>query len=260
MVKKKTLNKATKKSPLQNCFSVKTRSKSKANILPDNCEHKRSKSKKKEIITIDTTLNQQNFSSVSTRSKSKAIILPNNCKNTRSESAKIEIIDIDSDSNEQNFSSVNTRSKSKTNILPKNFENTLPKSKKTIDIDTNSNQQQQQNSDDKPKTQTKSLCSVKKQYVKLHDFKVDSVVLAKQKYSVPWPSKVLKIERERVFVYFFGDKRSGYVPKNEIYDFILSVNAIKSTIASKKNHRSYTLGIAEIEMLMGIKSENSLLN
>lgn len=112
----------------------------------------------------------------------------------------------------------------------------------------------------KEKQQSKNSSISTIRFVKCNDFKVGSIVLAKQKYSIPWPSKVLEIESERVFVYFFGDKRSGYVSKIEIYDFIWSATAIKSSIISKKKPRSYTTGIMEVEMLIGIPSEKSLLN
>lgn len=157
---------------------------------------------------------------------------------------------------------INTRSTSKARSLPNNCIHTRSKSEKIGIIATNidSNEKKPANSDNKSKTQSKSLSVSKTQFVKLHDFKVNSIVLAKQKYSVPWPSRVLTIEKNRVLVHFFGDKRSGFVPKNEIYDFVLSLSALKSTIASKRNPRTYKLGITEVEMLMGITRENSLLN
>lgn len=154
---------------------------------------------------------------------------------------------------------LNTRSKSQANFLS---HNTRSKSIKieNITIHTVSNEQQAQSLDDKKKSQTKSLSLSKITFVKLNDFKVDSIVLAKQKYSVPWPAKVIKIEKKRVFVYFFGDRRCGFVSTDEIYDFILSGSAIKSIIASKKQQRSYFTGIREVEFLLGITSDNSSLN
>lgn len=203
----------------------------------------------------------------STQNNFKASNILPSVRITRSKSLQTEIVQIAAKSPVQKLSKVavkncftlETRSKSKANISQ---HNTRSKSKniENIIISKDSTEQQPQNLDNKSKTQTKSLSLSKIQFVKLDDFKVDSIVLAKQKYSVPWPSKVLKIEKNRVFVYFFGDKRSGYVPKSDIYDFILSTNAIKSIIASKKNHQSYSTGIAEVEMLMGIPSDFSALN
>lgn len=165
----------------------------------------------------------------------------------------------------EHCNSRNTRSKSKADIIiPLQTISPLKtrsKSEKIPNITINSdpNHQQSPNSFNKVKSQCKNLIISTIQFVKLHDYNVDSIVLAKQKYSTPWPAKVLKIEKNRVFVYFFGDKRSGFVSKFEIYDFFLSVSAIKSTIASKKVHRSYYTGIAEVELSMGIPSEKSLL-
>lgn len=197
-----------------------------------------------------------------TRNLKSSKILPSVNKSariTRSKSSLTETVQKVTKDPIRNCSTRNTRSNSKANILP---INTRSKSKKIeiITTNTDSNEQQVKNLDNTSQTETKSLSLSKVQFVKLHDFKVNSIVLAKQKYSVPWPSKVLKIEKERVFVYFFGDKRSGYVPKIEIYDFILSVSAVRSVIASKKKQQSYATGIGEVEVLMGITSENSLLN
>lgn len=114
----------------------------------------------------------------------------------------------------------------------------------------------------KPKKSTKILSLPDAHFVKLIDFEKDSVVLAKQKWSTPWPSWVERIDKNRVLVYFFGDKRFGYVNKTEIYDFILSVNAVKSVIAAKTiaYYQSYVTGIAEVEFLLGIASADCFFN
>lgn len=107
-------------------------------------------------------------------------------------------------------------------------------------------------------THTKILCVSTIQFVKLNDFTENSIVLSKQKYSIPWPSKVLKVEKNRVYVYFFGDKRCGYVNRSEIYDFILSARAIKSKIATHKIQRAYITGLTEVESLLKIPRKHSL--
>lgn len=146
--------------------------------------------------------------------------------NTRSEfNANIESL--------QTISPRKTRSKSEK----------IPK----ITSDSRTNSQIHSN---KTKIQSKNSSISTIRFVKLNNFAVDSIVLAKQKYSFPWPAKILNIEKERVFVYFFGDKRSGYISKFEIYDFILSTNAIKASIASKKKPHAYLTGISEVELLM----------
>lgn len=151
-----------------------------------------------------------------------------------------------------NSASHNTRLKGKENILPLpnlSPRKTRSKSKKieTINFNLDSNIQKTAAVINKKEQQTK--ISVRAQFVKIIDLKVDSIVLSKQKYSVSWPSRVLNIEKERVFVYFFGDKRSGYVAKSEIYDFLLSKKAVQSLLGFKKNPRAYRSGIAEIDML-----------
>lgn len=151
-------------------------------------------------------------------------------------------------------STITTRSLSK--ILPIQTRSKSIKIEK-IQKESDSNKCLPQVSFNDTDIQSKSLSLSKSQFVKLNDFAVDSIVLARQKYSKPWPSKVLNIEKDRVFVYFYGDRRSGYVEKTEIYDFILSVNAIKSKITSKKTERSYLTGLVEIEALLGIPREYS---
>lgn len=197
-------------------------------------------------------------------SKSSNILLPKsqlqlNQRITRLKSLQTETEQKEKKNSVQNCFTVNTRSKCKARTLPYATRNKSKKIEKIV-INNDSNKQQLQNSDDKLKKQTKSLSVSKTQFIKLNNFKVNSLVLAKQKYSYPWPARVLEIHSEKVKVFFFGDKRCEFVPINEIYDFILSMNATKATIASKKKQKTYLTGIAEIELLFGIAREDSLLN
>lgn len=95
-------------------------------------------------------------------------------------------------------------------------------------------------------------------YVRLNKYDINSIVLAKQKYSLPWPAKIEKIEKNRVLVHFCGDKRQGYVDSNEIYDFIKSIDSIKHVLKSKKVIRSYKTGLKEAELLLNIPNGISL--
>lgn len=145
-----------------------------------------------------------------------------------------------------NISPINTRSKSQN----------IP----TISTKSNSIEYLPQKLPKERKTQSKISALSKIQFVKLRDLKVDSVVLAKQKYSIPWPAKVNAIGKEKILVHFFGDRRSGYVQKTEIYDYILSGNAVKSKVLSKNVPLSYLTGISEVEILLGVPREKSILN
>lgn len=89
----------------------------------------------------------------------------------------------------------NNLSKSNTNVLRSSEKKIVPTSvQKTVPT----------------LNQTKSI--VKQiDFVKLDTFQKNSIVLAKQKFSFPWPARVLSIEKEKTLVYFFGDKREGYV-------------------------------------------------
>lgn len=112
-----------------------------------------------------------------------------------------------------------------------------------------------------PTTVASSLKVVKRaDFTKLNDFKVNDFVLAKQKYSCPWPAKILSIEKGKVLVYFFGDKRSGFVQSSELYDFTKSFCALRSIILSKKKPAGFITAIREVELLLGINGASSILN
>lgn len=111
------------------------------------------------------------------------------------------------------------------------------------------------------KSNEKNIVVERVDFIKLNEFKENSVVLAKQKYSQPWPARVVKITKKKVLVYFFGDRREGCVDSQEIYDFRKSAEALKLVLKSKqKKCDGYLAGIREIEMLLEISYEESLLN
>lgn len=90
---------------------------------------------------------------------------------------------------------------------------------------------------------------------------MNSIVLAKQAYSQPWPSRILKIAKNRILVYFFGDRREGFVASHEIYDFQKSTEALKLVVKSKRQKNDgFLTGIREIEFLLNIPFEQSILN
>lgn len=97
-------------------------------------------------------------------------------------------------------------------------------------------------------------------FIKLEKFEEDTICLAKQKYSCPWPARIIRIEKDKVLVHFFGDKRVGYVQSTEIYDFTKSSEAIRSINSGKKIPRGYTAGLLEVELLLGIDISQSVLN
>lgn len=224
MVRKERAQKGAKKQVVPE--SRITRSKSIASINNQfefasiNIQPRNLNRTKKPSVNISTRVTRSN-SMKSEKFQSERYTLPIiSPKRTRSKSQNIQKILINSDSSEPS-----------TSKLPENIQ-----------------------------TQSKSSDLSLIRFVKLHHFKVDSIVLAKQKWSIPWPAKVLVIEKKRTFVYFFGDKRNGYVENTEIYDYILSTKALKSKVTSKKTQRTFLTGIAEIELLLDIPSAQSLLN
>lgn len=97
-------------------------------------------------------------------------------------------------------------------------------------------------------------------FIKLREIAINTICLAKQKYSQPWPALILKIENEKTLVHFFGDYRVGYVQSTEVYDFIKSIAAIKSSLTKKRNPRGYVSGLKEVEYLLKIDSSLSVFN
>lgn len=217
-------------------------------------------------ITRSTLVNSETVIS-DPKTKSHTREFPNfSTKRTRSNSEKITNIHLSSGlhvkKTSQNVTTKISRSKSANSetvvsdesarsLLNFSPKSTRSKSEKIKDIHLNSDSNQSQKNEQKKK-QSENLTISRICYVKLSDFCVDSIVLAKQKYAVPWPAKVLEIKKDSVFVYFFGDKRNGYVKKSEIYDFILSANAIKNTLKSKRVQPTLLTGIREVQLLMGI--------
>lgn len=98
------------------------------------------------------------------------------------------------------------------------------------------------------------------EFFKLDHFVENDTVLAKQKYSCPWPSRILRIEKSRVFVYFYGDKRSGFVDSDEVYDFKKSLSALRSVILTAKKGPTLITGVQEVELLLGISADDSIFN
>lgn len=107
----------------------------------------------------------------------------------------------------------------------------------------------------------KNIIKKRAQFFQLKEYEVNSIVLAKQAYSQPWPARILKIAKKRIRVYFYGDRREGFVASHEIYDFQKSKEALKLVIKSKgQKTDGYLTGIREIEFLLNIPFEQSILN
>lgn len=85
---------------------------------------------------------------------------------------------------------------------------------------------------------------------KCDEIGIGKIVLAKQKYSVPWPSRIVSIHKSYADVHFFGDGRIGPVKLNDIYEFSDSMDEIKRCISSQGS--SYGRGIREAEIIIGI--------
>lgn len=87
---------------------------------------------------------------------------------------------------------------------------------------------------------------------------VGHFVLAKQKYSVPWPSKISAVNKDSVHVYFFGDGRSGLVKKCDLYSVCDSKDIMIDCL--KRNITNYRKGIIEMEKIIGIPDNLSMTN
>lgn len=92
---------------------------------------------------------------------------------------------------------------------------------------------------------------------KCDEIGIGKIVLAKQKYSVPWPSRIVSIHKSYANVYFLGDGRIGSVKLTDIYEFRDSADEIKRCISSQGS--SYGKGIREAEIIIGIPEHLSVV-
>lgn len=87
---------------------------------------------------------------------------------------------------------------------------------------------------------------------------IGQFVLSKQKYSVPWPFKVLAIRSKTIDVHFYGDGRTGPVKCDEVYSIPHSRDIILDCL--RRKIPGYAKGIAELERIMKIPDEASFFN
>lgn len=87
---------------------------------------------------------------------------------------------------------------------------------------------------------------------------IGELVMARQKYSVPWPSRIVAVRKRNVDVYFYGDGRVGAVKKEDLS----TIGESKAVIVSclKRNIHNYRKGIIEIERISLIPDHLSILN
>lgn len=93
---------------------------------------------------------------------------------------------------------------------------------------------------------------------KLDAIAVGDHVLARQKYSVPWPAKILTIKSKFVDVYFYGDGRKGPVKREEIYSLSDSHDVILDCL--RRNIPAYLKGIQELELINNVPPALSITN
>lgn len=85
---------------------------------------------------------------------------------------------------------------------------------------------------------------------------IGQLVLAKQKFSVPWPSKIMSIKKDSVHVYFFGDGRCGSVKKCDLFSICDSKEIMINCM--KRNITDYRKGIIEMERISGVPDNSSI--
>lgn len=90
------------------------------------------------------------------------------------------------------------------------------------------------------------------------EVEIGQLVLSKQKYSVPWPSKVLAIRSKTIDVHFYGDGRTGPVKCDDVYSIPHSYDIILDCL--RRKIPGYSKGIAELERVMKIPAEASFFN
>lgn len=91
--------------------------------------------------------------------------------------------------------------------------------------------------------------------------KIGDIVMAKMATFNAWPSRIVDFttsKKKKANVYFFGDGRNGLVELAEIIPFTDCHELIR-LIATRKVS-TFHKGIAEVERLLGVPAELSLLN
>lgn len=87
---------------------------------------------------------------------------------------------------------------------------------------------------------------------------VNSVILAKMKSYSPWPSKLVAMQGEKCFVYFFGTNQHGHVTATEIALFQNGHILIRKLCCMRIP--CFKKAVREAEVFLGIPSEQSILN
>lgn len=109
------------------------------------------------------------------------------------------------------------------------------------------------------KSQQRSTALCKTSHLKKNIvIEVGQLVLAKQKHSVPWPSRIIAIKKDSVSVFFFGDGRFGPVKKCNLYSVCESKDIILNCL--RRNITDYKKGILEMERILGMPENLSLVN
>lgn len=85
---------------------------------------------------------------------------------------------------------------------------------------------------------------------------IGQFVLARQKHSVPWPSKVLSIGPKYADVHFYGDGRHGPVKREEISLISKSKDVILNCL--RRNIPNYLKGIIELERVTNVPDNLSI--
>lgn len=109
------------------------------------------------------------------------------------------------------------------------------------------------------KQQSKSLCKSSHSNKNVL-IEVGQLVLAKQKYSVPWPSQILTVKKDSVHVYFFGDERCGLVQKCDLFSIADSRDIIINCLNRKNEIADYRKGIIQMERILGVPDSLSITN
>lgn len=159
-------------------------------VCTPNIEQRATRSKTNSLSAIEDIFvsNLCSFSNIGervTRSKTKNL-------------SKIEEISVSSFCSSSRVEQRATRSKTKKeNAIEETFkfnswaisdiEQTKVKSKKVESTGLNA---------------SKNCLATFKRFVKLANYEKDSIVLAKQKHSIPWPARILEVGKKKISVYF----------------------------------------------------------
>lgn len=109
------------------------------------------------------------------------------------------------------------------------------------------------------KCEQNAVAKYKSKLKPCENVKIGEVLLCKMRGYCEWPCLVTGFEKNPIEIEFFGDHTSHKAAISNFFSFVNNSDNIISNLKPKKN-TLYRKSVIEAEMLMGVPSEESILN